>query len=131
MTARLWSLLFNPKLKNITSRPLEASRDSECFDFWVVHERVNQSFVAVWLPNGLSHAHHVAAHFCLRLLQAWLEALLLQIRPYSIFSSEIHWQFELCLITSPNRTAGKHAGIDAHIHLVVPGRRPQNTGITG
>ena len=49
MTASLTALtlLFNPRLKDITDRPLEASGDREFFDLWVTHECVNQSFVAL------------------------------------------------------------------------------------
>ena len=66
MTASLTALtlLFNPQLRYIMGRPLEASGDSEFFDLWVVHERVNQSFMALWLPNGLPNTLHVGALFC-------------------------------------------------------------------
>src|SRR2546430_14082980 len=34
-------------------------------------------------------------------------------------------------ISSPNRPTLKHAGIDTNVDLIVLGRSPQNTGITG
>src|SRR5258706_15260912 len=39
--------------------------------------------------------------------------------------------FDSDRVSSPHRPAGKHAGIDAHVDLVVPGCRAQNPGIRG